>query len=117
MKTWLAPQELQRRIHSEEEQQLNPHLAWVERFERFFQAQIVAPGVNFTGVTLVGFPVPLLGFDDNHGWTHTVNTADACDVYQLDVQGDQYRLDGVLRPFESTTQTLKVKHHPCSLDR
>jgi hypothetical protein len=25
---------------------VNPHLAWVDRFERFFEAQIVAPGVN-----------------------------------------------------------------------
>jgi acyl-homoserine-lactone acylase len=94
---------------------VNPHLAWVDRFERFFEAQIVAPGVNFTGVTLVGFPVPQLGFDDNHGWTHTVNTADACDLYALEVQGDQYLLDGQLRSFETTTETMKVRQPDGSL--
>jgi acyl-homoserine-lactone acylase len=95
---------------------VNPHLAWVDRFERFFEAQIVAPGVNFTGVTMVGLPVPVLGFDDHHGWTHTVNTADACDLYVLDVQGDQYVLDGQLRTFEMTTETLKVRQEDGSLD-
>ena len=94
---------------------VNPHLAWVDRFERFFEAQIVAPGVNFTGVTMVGLPVPVLGFDDNHGWTHTVNTADACDLYALDVQGDQYVLDGQLHDFETTNETLKVKQADGSL--
>ena len=94
---------------------VNPHLAWVERFERFFEAQIVAPGVNFTGATLVGFPVPQLGFDDNHGWTHTVSTADACDLYALDVQGDQYVLDGQPQSFATTTETMKVKQADGSL--
>jgi acyl-homoserine-lactone acylase len=95
---------------------VNPHLAWVDRFERFFEAQLVAPGVNFTGVTMVGLPVPLLGFDDVHGWTHTVNTADACDLYVLDVQGDQYMLDGQLRAFDTTAQVLKVKQDDGSVD-
>ena len=93
----------------------NPHLSWANGFQKFFEAQIVAPGVNFTGATLVGVPVPLLGFDDNHGWTHTVSTADGCDVYVLATLGDQYLLDGKLHPFTTSTQTLKIKQPDGSL--
>jgi acyl-homoserine-lactone acylase len=78
----------------------NPHLSWSDGFQRFFEAQIVAPGVNLSGATFVGVPVPLLGFDDTHGWTHTVSTADGCDVYVLAAQGDVYLLDGQAVPFK-----------------
>ena len=93
----------------------NPHLSWSDGFQRFFEAQIVAPGVNFSGATFVGVPVPLLGFDDHHGWTHTVSTADGCDVYVLAAQDNVYLLDGQAVPFQTTTQTLKVKQADGSL--
>ena len=93
----------------------NPHLSWRDGFQRFFEAQIVAPRVNFSGATFVGVPVPLLGFDDHHGWTHTVSTADACDLYVLAAQGNFYLLDDQPVPFLTTTQTLRVKQGDGSL--
>jgi acyl-homoserine-lactone acylase len=88
----------------------NPHILWTDHMEKFFEAQIVAEnGVNFSGVTLVGMPSPVIGFDDNHGFTLTTNTADVCDVYELVVQGNKYILDGQPRAFDVSTQTIKIK--------
>src|SRR5262249_772946 len=51
----------------------NPHLPWSNYF-LFYEAQIVSPDVNAYGATLVGFPGHGIAFNDNLGWSHTVNT-------------------------------------------
>ncbi|KZL48135.1 penicillin acylase family protein [Nodularia spumigena CS-591/04] len=35
---------------------------------------------------LVGIPVLAIAFNDNLGWTHTVNTHDGWDAYELKLQ-------------------------------
>ena len=60
----------------------NPHLPWAGYFT-FFEAQLIAPGLNISGATLVGTPVIAIGFNDRVGWTHTVNTYDGQDLYEL----------------------------------
>jgi len=86
----------------------NPHLPWSERY-RFYEAQLQAPGVDVYGVTLVGLPVLVIGFNDALGWTHTVNPLDAADVYALTPTGEGYRWDGAARPYEQETRELKVR--------
>lgn len=86
----------------------NPHLPWGS-FYTWFEAQLVAPGVNLSGATLVGSPIITIGFNDDLGWTHTVNTHDGQDVYELALAGDGYRLDGTTRPFVTRTDTVRVK--------
>ena len=59
----------------------NPHLPWGGE-HTFFEAQLSAPGVyDAYGATLVGIPVLAIAFNDYLGWTHTVNTLDAADLY------------------------------------
>jgi len=86
----------------------NPHLPWNDLFT-FFEAHLQAPGMNAYGVAVVGLPVLNIAFNDHLGWTLTVNTIDACDRYELSVQGDSYWLDSVLVPFRKESQHLKVR--------
>jgi hypothetical protein len=51
----------------------NPHLPWSDLFV-WYEAQITAPGIDAYGATLVGLPVLAIAFNNNLGWTHTVNT-------------------------------------------
>lgn len=89
----------------------NPHLPWSDRY-LFYEFHIGAPVANeFYGATLVGLPAPLLGFNNNLGWTLTVNTYDGSDLYELTLadDGEGYLFDGEIRPFETHDQTFMVK--------
>ncbi|BAY15287.1 peptidase S45, penicillin amidase [Anabaenopsis circularis NIES-21] len=86
----------------------NPHLPWGDLF-LWYEAQITAPGIDAYGATLVGIPVLAIAFNDNLGWTHTVNTHDGWDSYELKLQKDGYLFDGKVRPFETTNFSLKIK--------
>ena len=85
----------------------NPHLPWSDYFT-WYEAQLVAPGLDAYGAALVGFPLPGIAFNDRLGWTHTVNTHDGADLYELTLDGDGYLLDGRVRPFETQTVQLRV---------
>jgi acyl-homoserine-lactone acylase len=86
----------------------NPHLPWSDLF-LFYEAQISAPGINAYGATLVGFPVLLIAFNDHLGWTHTVNTLDGADLYELTLVAGGYRWNGQPRSFENRQEVFKVK--------
>ena len=86
----------------------NPHLPWAGEM-LFFEAQVTAPGYSAYGSTLLGFPVLLIAFNDYLGWSHTVNTIDACDLYALTADGDGYSFDGQKRAFETENQVIKIK--------
>ncbi len=45
-------------------------------------------------------PVLTIAFNNNLGWTHTVNTIDASDRYELTLKGDGYLLDGKTELFD-----------------
>ena len=63
----------------------NPHLPWSD-FYLWYEAQLTAPGINLYGATLVGMPVLAIAFNDNLGWTLTLNPLDGADIYQLKLQ-------------------------------
>jgi len=86
----------------------NPHLPWFGEFT-FTEAHLMLPGKNLYGSTLVGLPGIAIGFNDNLGWSHTNNTIDNCDTYELTLQDDGYLLDGVKMPFTRKTETLRYK--------
>lgn len=87
---------------------INPHLAWSGE-QLFYEAHVVAPGVDAYGAALVGFPVISLGFNRHLGWSHTVNTFDGADAYELTLADGGYRFDGAVRAFEVEQQTLQVR--------
>ena len=86
----------------------NPHLPWSDLY-LWYEAQLIAPEINAYGATLVGFPVLTIAFNDNLGWTHTVNTHDGWDAYELPLANDGYRFNGKIRSFEREEKVLKVK--------
>ena len=86
----------------------NPHLPWSDLFT-WIEAQYVAPGINLSGAALVLSPVLEIAFNDNLGWTHTVNTQDGEDLYELTLSGDGYLFDGAVRPFEVRTHVIRVR--------
>jgi acyl-homoserine-lactone acylase len=86
----------------------NPHLPWGDFFT-FFEAHLNAPGFSAYGATLVGFPVLAIAFNNHLGWTHTVNTIDASDRYELTLQDDGYLLDGKKEKFEEQKAAIKIK--------
>jgi acyl-homoserine-lactone acylase len=86
----------------------NPHLVWSDLF-LWYEAQLTAPEIDAYGAALVGMPMLAIAFNNNLGWTFTVNTHDGWDAYELTLADGGYRWDGGVRPFEVETQTLKVK--------
>ena len=86
----------------------NPHLPWGDAFT-WTEAQYTMPGVALYGAALVLSPVLQIAFNDHVGWTHTVNTQDAADLYELTLAGEGYKWDGGTRPFEQRTHVLRVR--------
>ena len=85
----------------------NPHLPWSDFFI-WFEAQLASPGFNAYGVTLVGLPNLSIAFNDNLGWTFTVNTIDGADRYELNLKSGGYLWDGMIRPFEKKNKTFRI---------
>ncbi|MCA1992480.1 MAG: acylase [Coleofasciculus sp. S288] len=94
----------------------NPHLPWSDFF-LWYEAQLTAPGINAYGASLVGIPVLTIAFNDNLGWTHTVNRHDGWDAYELTLVNGGYRFDGNVRAFDTEEQTLKVRKDDGSLHK
>ena len=93
----------------------NPHLPWSE-FYLFYEAHLNAPGFNVYGTTLVGMPILNIAFNEHLGWTHTVNTIDASDRYELTLADDGYLLDGEKKLFEEKKVIIKVLNENGSLE-
>jgi acyl-homoserine-lactone acylase len=86
----------------------NPHLPWGDLYT-FYEAQLNSSDVEIYGAALVGMPMINIGFNERIGWTHTVNTFDGADLYELTLGGDGYRWDGAIRPFEQARELIQVR--------
>ncbi len=90
----------------------NPHLAW-RGSQLFYEAHLTVPGkLNILGSTLTGGAGITIGFNDNLGWSHTVNLHDSDDIYELtlhDGNPDQYVYDGKPLPLRKETLSVRVK--------
>jgi acyl-homoserine-lactone acylase len=90
----------------------NPHLEW-SGSQIWCEAQITVPGkINMYGATLLGSPVMTIGFNENLGWSHTVNLHDSDDVYELTLDPKDphaYLYDGQSVPLKKEEITVKIK--------
>ena len=70
-----------------------------------------APTLNASGVTFVGGPFIGIGYSDKVGWTHTNNTIQNADLFQLtlDSTGTKYLYGGVYLPLAHSQQQLKIR--------
>ena len=88
---------------------INPHLPWKPDFTLLFEADLNSPSLHSYGTTFVGMPLLFIAFNEDLGWTHTVNTLDASDRYELTLQENGYLLDGTVVPFDKKIKTIKIK--------
>jgi acyl-homoserine-lactone acylase len=90
----------------------NPHLTWGDS-QLFCEAHITVPGkIDVYGTTLIGSPVITIGFNENLGWSHTVNVQQWDDIYELtlDPQNrEAYLFDGRSMPLRKEIAQIKVK--------
>ncbi len=87
----------------------NPHLPWSDEF-LFTEMHINTPKTNIYGVMLVGLPGIAFGFNENLGWSHTNNTIDNADSYELELTGSGgYLLDDKPEDFITSTKKIKIK--------
>jgi acyl-homoserine-lactone acylase len=92
----------------------NPHLGWSD-FWMFMEAHLNTPDFMLYGNTLVGMPYLFIAFNNHMGWTHTVNTIDNVDLYELSLQNGKYLLDGQALPFDERIALVRVKQQDGSL--
>ncbi|HUR26380.1 MAG TPA: penicillin acylase family protein, partial [Candidatus Thermoplasmatota archaeon] len=78
----------------------NPHWVW-DGVNRFNQMHLTIPGeLDVAGAGLLGFPGPLVGFNEGVAWTITVSTAQRFSLHELSLApGDPltYMVDGQAR--------------------
>ncbi len=86
----------------------NSHLQWGD-IHTYFEVQLTAPGVTSYGAVWVGFPVLRQCFTEYVGWTQTTNNPAESDLYGLVLKDGGYVLDGQVKPFDTHTETIKVK--------
>jgi acyl-homoserine-lactone acylase len=86
----------------------NPHLPWSKEF-LFFESHLNHDGKSMYGSTLIGFPGIAIGFNEHLGWSHTNNTIDNADTYELEIKDGGYVLDGERTAFEVASKTIKIK--------
>jgi acyl-homoserine-lactone acylase len=75
----------------------NPHWFWSGP-DRFYQAHLTIPGrVNVAGVSFLGIPVIMIGFNERVAWSHTVSEARRFGLFELALAAGNrtaYRLGG-----------------------
>ncbi|RKT21869.1 acyl-homoserine-lactone acylase [Paraburkholderia sp. RAU2J] len=90
----------------------NPHWFWSGP-DRFYQAQLTIPGkLNVSGVSFLGVPLIVIGFNENVAWTHTVSTAKRFGLFKLTlVPGSptRYVVDGRSEAMTPTQVKVDVR--------
>jgi len=96
----------------------NPHFPWDGEL-RFYENHLTIPGeLDVTGVTFIGLPGVLVGFNKDVGWTHTVSQAKHLTMYQLQLDPAnplRYSFDGEFRDMTSKQIEIQIKQADGSL--
>ncbi len=96
----------------------NPHYPWVGS-NRFWEKHLTIPGeLDTYGVSLLGTPGVLIGFNENVAWTHTVSSGVRFTLYRLELvegQPTAYLVDGEEEMMEEREVTARVRQDDGSL--
>ncbi|CAA0101216.1 Aculeacin-A acylase [Halioglobus japonicus] len=88
----------------------NPHFPW-QGPQRFFMFHVtLGDEYDMMGAALGGLPAPVIGFNRDVAWSHTVSTASRFNFYELELNPDnplEYLYDGEFR--EITSETVSVE--------
>lgn len=87
---------------------MNPHLPWQDWYT-YYEVHLNGPGMNLYGASQIGFPVLRFVFSDYLGFTQTVNSLDASDLYRITPDGDGYKFDGEKKQYTRSSAVIQVK--------
>ncbi len=87
---------------------VNPHLPWID-FWMLFECQYISERNSLYGVTLVGLPTIGIGFNKELGWTHTVNTVDNVDFFEIQKYEKSYQIGKDIVPFKIDSFEIEVQ--------
>jgi acyl-homoserine-lactone acylase len=92
---------------------VNPHQPYYGTGQ-FYEGHVRSgEGLNFSGSTFFGGPLPTMGRNEYLGWAHTVNDPDIADAYLLDFDDAQnplnYRYDGGHREADEWQDTIRIR--------
>lgn len=87
---------------------MQPHPPWFPDY-LFFETHLMSNNLNVYGITLVGSPVIVMGFNENLGWALTFNQADAMDLIELEIKNNSYLINGKWKPFEIKEEIIAIK--------
>ncbi len=93
----------------------NPHLPWAPGFFTYYEAHLNGPGIDLYGGTQIGLPIIRFAFNNDLGFTNTVNTLLGSTTYKLTPKGDGYVFDGKVLPFKVTDRQMRVRQPDGSL--
>ena len=90
----------------------NPHWFWGGP-DRFYQAHLTLPGkLNVAGVSFLGYPVIMIGFNERVAWSHTVSTARRMGLYELSLDSNRptvYQIDDELEAMREMSITVHAR--------
>lgn len=90
----------------------NPHWYWGGP-DRFYQAHLTLPGrMDVAGVSFLGIPVIMIGFNDHVAWSHTVSAARRFGLFELALDAadpTRYVIDGVSEPMQAVPLAVEVR--------
>jgi acyl-homoserine-lactone acylase len=93
----------------------NPHLPWAPSALTYYEAQLEGPDIHMYGATQVGLPVLRFCFNNNLGFTNTVNQVIGDTSYKLTLATGGYMFDGKVLPFKTEDRIIHVKQPDGSL--
>ncbi len=91
----------------------NPHFPWWGAL-RLHQVHLSVPSEKYDvmGATLLGVPLPLIGFNGSLGWTHTFSTDNRFTLRYLALDPadpKRYMKDGVSKPMTAVPLSISAK--------
>jgi len=97
----------------------NPHWYWGGP-DRFYQAHLTLPGqMDVAGVSFLGIPVIMIGFNNDVAWSHTVSAARRFGMFDLTldpVDPTRYLVDGRSEPMRAQSLAVAVRRADGTVD-
>ncbi len=97
----------------------NPHWYWGGP-DRFYQAHLTLPGkMDVAGVSFLGIPVIMIGFNNDVAWSHTVSAARRFGMFDLTLDPadpTRYLVDGRSEPMRAQSLSVAVRRADGTVD-
>lgn len=90
---------------------IDPHLSWYGQF-RFYEVRLYGGEIEFSGMGIVGMPLPAMGHNRYCSIAMTTGGPDTSDVYEEEINPAnprQYRYDGVWVDMTVQNEVIRVK--------